>query len=110
MGYNRSHTIVVEGYFGSDADDILNQTHGKAKMLFGSRVSDILGPFTNGSGSFFIAPDGSKEGWEESDVNDEKRDELIKWMVNHIDYIAWVEVQFNDDDGETIVTRHSDAE
>lgn len=110
MGYYRSHAIVIEGHYELDKDEIgiLIKTHKKARELFGSRVSGILGDFVNGSCSFFIAPDGSKEGWEASEESNKHRDDFINWIKTQNDYIAWVEVQFNDDANESKVTRHSD--
>ena len=50
----------------------------------------------NAQYSFFIAPDGSKEGWEESNNCDDARTEFTQWLIkSNIDYI---EVRFGGDD------------
>lgn len=113
MGYMRDHAIVVSGYHD---DGALNTARQKAVDLFGEgRVSDVLGPFVNGCRSFFIAPDGSKEGWEQSNDSDNARADFknylreqkanngFEWFLN------WAEVQFGDDEYQTIVVDHSDA-
>ena len=72
-----------------------------------------MGPFVNNYRSFAIVPDGSKEGWPESDEGDEGRDRFIEWLdTQRYDDGSprqrWVEVQFGDDDEETKVCRDSD--
>jgi len=112
MGYERDHTIVVSSRYG----DSIDQAHVCAIKLFGeNRVSDILGPFTDGSRSFFVAPDGSKEWWDESNHNDELRNKLKEYMRTHryddgSGPLSWAEVQFNDDERETKIIDHSDIE
>lgn len=73
MGYIAHHTIIVTGYAGFGK---LDEVHELAKEIFinsPSVVSNILGPVTNGTCFFYITPDGSKEGWAESDEGDASR-------------------------------------
>lgn len=58
-------------------------------------------------------PDGSKEGWEHSDVGDKARDSYTDWLKAQAyedgsSPLQWVEVQYGDDNGETKIIRHSD--
>ena len=69
MGMIRHHAIVVTSFFLEDA----KQARDIALQVFGDRVSGLVGPVTNGYVSFFIAPDGSKEFWPESDQGDRNR-------------------------------------
>lgn len=115
MGYFRNHSMIFEGQIiyhsmGELDESALVKAHVKAKQLFGSQVSNILGPFTNGSHSFFIAPDGSKEGWNTSDDGNKNRDRLIEWLECQKGCVEWAEVQFGDDCGESKVIRHSGAQ
>jgi hypothetical protein len=108
MGYMRDHAIVVTGEHG----DFIDRAHAKAIAL-GCCVSEITAPVINSARSFFVAPDGSKEGWTESDAGDDRRAALIEFMdsLRYSDRsspLRWVEVQFGDDNGETRITRHSD--
>ena len=111
MGYIRNHTIIVEGDGKSfkllkDSDPFpLRTAHRKAKTIF-PYVSPISPIAINGSAAFFIPPDGSKEGWDDSNKGDERRDEFVDFL--RTTGLAWVEVQFGDDEGITKIIRHSD--
>jgi hypothetical protein len=67
----------------------------------------------NGFQSFFIPPDGSKEGWDDSNIGDLQRETMINWL-NEQAYedgstpFRWVEVQYGDDDKVSKIVRHSD--
>ena len=114
MGYMRHHTIVVSSW---DREKIEN-ARTKALELFsalqdGAIVSELTPKATNGFSSFFVAPDGSKEGWDTSDNNDAARKTFTDWLdsnryVDNSTSLDWVEVQFGDDDCETKICRDSD--
>lgn len=111
MGYYRNHSIVVSS--NSDPEysekDYLKEAQEEAKRIFGKEyISEILGPFTNGIRSFFVAPDGSKEGWDTGDVFDKYRDIFTNALRASKGYLDWVEVQFGDDEHCSKVIRHSD--
>ena len=106
----RHHAIVVSSWSEED----IKRAHSKAQEIF-PWVSPISPPMTNGYASFFIPPDGSKEGWERSDFGDGERNQFIDWLDTQrygdgSSPLGWVEVQFYDDYNESIVTRHSDEE
>ena len=63
MGYICHHAIVVTSSF----EATLSDAWIKARQLF-ANVSPIVSSPLNGYRSFFVAPDGSKEGWDESDT------------------------------------------
>jgi len=116
MGYLKHHSIVVTGW---DSEKV-KEAHQKAKEIFekkfsiepfnlpfGTRIiSNILDGLMNDQTSFFIAPDGSKEGWKTSDNGDEARKEFVDWLKvqNACDY---VEVVFGGDDDEEKIIRSS---
>jgi hypothetical protein len=67
----------------------------------------------NGYLSFFIAPDGSKAGWGDSNEGDERRDKFISWCDEQrysdgSTSLQWVEVQYADDEKKTKIIRDSD--
>ena len=102
MGYMSDHAILLSHW------DIerLEKAHDAAIRIFGEdKVSPIMGPYINGHVSFFIPPDGSKEGWQESAEGDENRAEFKVWLRSgHVEYVQWIEVQFADDcDKEAII-------
>ena len=62
--------------------------------------------------SFFIPPDGSKEGWDDSEEGDKSRDRFVGWLrsVREKYGLSWVEVQYGDNDYITKILRDSDEE
>lgn len=73
-------------------------------------VSEVVGSLTNGYSSFFIGPDGSKEGWDTSNLGDEFREAVIEYLRNaHADglYSDWAEVRFGDEDRHDMLLRSS---
>lgn len=110
MGYIRHHAIIVTSVF----ENYLKEAHLSAIRIFENRqVSPIVYGIMNGYDSFFVAPDGSKEGWEESEIGDIKRDAFLKKLDSMRcedggSYVDWVEVQYGDDNRETKIIRHSD--
>lgn len=110
MGYMRHHAIVISAGYG----DYLEQARAKAIEL-GMQVTEIVESHTNGVTTFLIIPDGSKEGWSESDAGDGRRDSMKEWLdlqryEDGSGPLHWVEVQYGDDDRETKVVSHSDEE
>ena len=108
MGYMRHHAIVVTSW------DIasLQHAHDVASGYF-DWVSPISPRAMNYYRSFFIPPDGSKEGWEESNDGDDARDQFIEWLElqcyeDGSSCYDWVEVQYGDANLETKVIRDSD--
>lgn len=100
MDYMRHHAIVVTSW---DADR-LNAAYGSAAGL---PRSPIVKGVINEYHSFAVLPDGSKEGWEESDEMDRRRDHFIERLrkLGEGGYLEWVEVAFGSDDARAEVTR-----
>jgi hypothetical protein len=114
MGYMRHHAIIVTASDYGLAHEALKAAHDKATQLE-CLVTPITDKGHNGYQSFLVAPDGSKEGWEESESGDHRRADLIKFMMTYryedgSSPLEWVEVQFGDDDWETRIVNDSDAE
>ncbi len=64
--------------------------------------SGIVPHAINGGAAFFISPDGSKEGWSESDKAAQTRKEFIA-QLRHPTSLAgvdWAQVLIGGDDGE----------
>ena len=109
MGYMRHHAIVVTSY-----DDKIEAAHAIAHQMFDDMVSPVVNSHTNGYRSFFIAPDGSKEGRGESNDGDARREAFKAWLDqqrydDHSTWLRWVEVQYGDDEHETKIVSDSDA-
>jgi hypothetical protein len=108
MGYMRHHAIVVTSW----NCELLTEAHAKAQEVF-QQVAPITPPAINGYVSFLVAPDGSKEGWQDSDEGDKARAEFIAWLDSRryedgSTALAWVEIQFGDDEHVTKIVSHSD--
>lgn len=80
MGYIKHNAIIVTGDSYPEAQLRFELAYQKAKELFGDLVSNIVPALINGYQSFFIAPDGSKEGWDLSDEYDKKRKEFMDFL------------------------------
>lgn len=114
MSYLCHHAIIVTGSL--DAGPFLLQAHAKAMRLFTSHVSPLVHSTVNGIASFFVAPDGSKEGWNMSDEGDRQRAEFVRYLrdeqVDEDGYprFPWAEVQYGDQGGGQPVILHSSDE
>lgn len=108
MGYTRHHAIVVSSW---DVEKI-KLANNKAKEICGSLVSDIIEGKINQVMSFFIAPDGSKEGWGESNLGDSLRGLFVDW-INKQAYedgsnsLGYAELFYADDNGQCEIVRHN---
>ena len=120
MGYICHHTIVVTSW----DEKRLQEAHEQAIKLFsrpridefgkdGSLVSPIIKGVVNGYASFFVAPDGSKEGWATSDNGNEAREQFVTYLRNQAyedgsTSLNYAEVQFGDEAGDTCILNSSD--
>lgn len=87
MGTIQHHTIVITTW-RDDAPIIA----AKAASL-GCTVAGPTQP-AFGFSTVCVAPDGSKEGWTDSDEGDVRRNEFVAWLESK-DH-AWVEVAFGE--------------
>lgn len=95
MGTIHHHVIVVT----CCAEEKIEIGYWKAVGIFGDgRVSTIMKSPWNGYYSFFIGPDGSKEGWPESSEGDSQREEFIEWLdgKENNEWCSGVEVSYGE--------------
>lgn len=114
MGYMRHHAVLVSGSY----DDHLERAHEEAIAIFGFHdlaglVSPVIAGASNGERSFFVAPDGSKEGWGTSDAGDEARRNFCAYLARQAyddgsSPLSWVEVVYGDEMRQNRVTRSDD--
>lgn len=108
MGYIAHHAIIVTAETRS-----IRVFHAQAVATFAGTCAKVTAPTEagmNATSSFLIAPDGSKEGWADSDAGDAARAAFIDYLTADQYYcVDWVEVRFGGDDSDTqtYVTRHS---
>ena len=110
MGYLAHHAIVVTDWDNQRitaahiaATAHLNKYSDRCSELL---LSPIIQSLTNHQQSFFIAPDGSKEGWITSDDMDKIRTEIVEYLSDlGIDFVC---VRFGGDNKElATIERHS---
>ena len=83
MGRICHNSIIVTGHIARE--DEFRGLRDYAVGLFGFEfVTPMIVTDLNGYMFFFVAPDGSKEGWSQSDDGDAKRIEFC----DHIDSLA----------------------
>ena len=110
MSYTRHHAIVLTSW----SVDTIALAHAKAIELE-CAVTDIVSSQANGYHSFMVGPDGGNEGRELSEEGWRRRCALIEWLRGQYydgagSAVAWVEVQYGDDELMTKVTRSSDTD
>jgi hypothetical protein len=97
MGYIRHDAIIATSW----DKKYLRPALAKAEEL-GLDCSEIVDSGTNGYCHFLIAPDGSKEGWPESDKGDEARLAWKNWADDAWTkdnlYVYWVHVGYAGDE------------
>lgn len=76
MGVMCHHAIVV-----TSRDEYAETAHTKAIEICGPHLVTSLGTkVINGIRSFLVCPDGSKEGWAESDHGEALRALFVAWL------------------------------
>lgn len=102
MGYIKHHAIAVTSW-----DEIITKAHEEAVRIFGHLVTPIIDSGMNSYQSFFIAPDGSKEGWELSNEGDHNREEFIKFLKAECEYASYCEFYYGEDNGRSEIENHN---
>lgn len=77
MSYYKHHAILVH----SHSDELIKKAHIQALDCF-QAVTPISNITQNeyGYSTFMIAPDGSKERWEHSELGDRTREKYLNWL------------------------------
>lgn len=118
MGYIRHNAIVCT----SGLEKVAEIAHKKAIKVFDGKVTSLVEGLTNQYFSFMVVPDGSKEGWEDSDDFDKRRNKFIKWLETHTleeidntykgtkvsECLDYVEISFGGDNGGANIIRASE--
>ncbi|MFJ3317197.1 hypothetical protein ACIPLR_17720 [Herbaspirillum huttiense] len=105
MGTIRHNAIVVTGTYAAGIGLAADQARKLGLQVLGP--SEV---FANGYASMLICPDGSNEGWEDSDTQDVLRSKFISWLVSHgteNKQLSWVEIRFGGDADDAIVENDS---
>lgn len=107
MGYLRRHTIVVTGTYG----DYINKAHAFAQGT-GAQVTDIMQAPVNTEHTFYVLPDGSKEGWCNSIEGDRRRAKIVDYLEGMAyedgsSPLAWAELFYGDEQGDAAIVNHN---
>jgi hypothetical protein len=103
MGYFSHHTIAVSCM----SPDLLREAHAFA-VSTGAQISGIVESSINGFVSFHVAPDGSKEGWEDSAEGDARRAKIKAWLrskayADGSTSLKWFEVEHPEDGAPRVI-------
>jgi hypothetical protein len=103
----RHDAIVVT----SSDRDLLKKAYDKA-VLCACAVTDIVASPVNGYATFCVVPDGSKEGWPDSDTGYDARETFIAWLRDNryedgSTSLEWAAVSYGSDDRRAYVTSHA---
>lgn len=107
MGYIVHNTIVVT----SRVDKAISDAVQKAREL----GLEVLGPSPkamNGYQTILVCPDGSKEGWYDSQQFDEKRKAFRDYLddqryEDNSSSLEWTEIAYGSDDRSVTVVDHA---
>lgn len=94
MGYMKHDAIIVTAF--RDAD--IQAGADRADQIGLTRTSVAVGP-SNHHPTFLIVPDGSKEGWADSDFGDVLRGEWKAWARGAYAervFLEWVHVSYDE--------------
>lgn len=94
MGFIKHHGMVITGYDDGD----IAEAHRFAGLCELNPTPIMQSP-SNGFKTFFVPPDGSKEGWEHSQLGDENRARFKKFLRRRQIYLDWAEITYGGDDG-----------
>jgi hypothetical protein len=98
MGYIRHHAMII-----TDCDlERIKDIHRFAELC-NLNPTPIMESPVNGYDTFFIPPDGSKEGWEPSNEGDEERKRFKQFIRKRHPYCDWTEISYGGDDGHSQV-------
>jgi hypothetical protein len=107
MSHPRHHAIVVTSW----DEELIGRAHAYALECC-RHVTPIVGSAVNRYSSFLIAPDGSKEGWADSELGDARRAAFVRWAdaqryEDGSSSLEWCEVAYGSDDSTARITRHA---
>lgn len=106
MGYIRHNAIIVTSWGEASI-------HNAAEMAKTMGLQ-VLGPSEkaiNGYRTMIICPDGSKEGWSDSDLFEERRTRFKDWLIGHryednSSSFEWAEIAYGRDSGTAEIIAH----
>lgn len=108
MGYIKHHAIAITSFH----EELLKKAHNKAKQIFDDTVTEIIKSKMNRYYSFFISPDGSKEGWDDSELGNKRRKTFLNWCQKQAyedgsNALSYAELFYGEDNGYAEIETHN---
>ncbi len=100
MGYIK-HDCVIAVVYDADTSKVEDFRERMPEHIQGYLLGPARG--VNGHDTFCFAPDGSKEGWSESDEAEKWREDFLDFVRDKCQYPDIVHLQLGGDDHKTIV-------
>jgi hypothetical protein len=107
MGYIVHHAIIITTWNGSRAETVADMATSMGLQVLGPSERVV-----NRYRSILICPDGSKDGWDESDAGDVRRDKFLAWLDTQryedgSSDLDWVEIRYSPDDCAAQIVHHA---
>lgn len=113
MGYIKHNSVIVTNW---DEKKIIKARNMAIKIFdkqfkdteddnASSIISPIIEGLINSQHSFFIAPDGSKEGWDTSDNSDKASKAFLDWLDKGKLGCEYIYIRFGGDDTNNRIIR-----
>lgn len=104
MGYIRHEAIIITSWDAKAVAFAVINAEALGLTTIGPSK-----PTVNGYVTATIVPDGSKEGWDDSDIGDQLRAKFREWLrlQRHSDggsSLEWVQIAYGSDDGKAVIT------
>jgi len=97
MGYHVHHAVLVSSWFRPDIEKARQFANVDLRM----QTTAIATSDFNGLYTFVVTPDGSKEGWEASNIADAAREALAQWLSDSSNgNFKWALVEYGDEAGK----------
>jgi hypothetical protein len=110
----KHHTIVVSCNDHKKLEKVRAEVVEMYKKYMEAKgfqlISPVIDSLINGYCSFFIAPDGSKEGYDASDDADKIRKLVVKYLMSpemKSGEVHFVEISYGSDDGKAEIINHN---
>lgn len=123
MGIHQEHVLILEGctHWDRTTDTMTEGDMVKAReiaieaiheylpgVVAETMVTPIMHSPTNGTLTLFVAPDGSKHGWERSHRGDQMREAIMRRVRDACAYVRVIEFGFGEL-GMAVRTGHDEA-
>jgi len=106
MGFFNHQAIIVICSNG----ELAKEVHKKAVEMY-PYTTELLVTKVNAYYSFMLGPDGSKEGWKDSNEGEKLREEFVEYL-KHMNIVLnkwglqWCAINFPEDDKPYITMPH----